>query len=515
MAWEGRRLRSRMLIGYAIPVAVFLGLGLLVYSSTQKISEVFSHIEEDRIIQENTEQMTLGFTRMVEAFRGYFVFLHQDLLEEYNDAYILMKDKSRIIIDFEKSLEEEQRERLLEMIHLQDKFYKWSQRQLKLAQEGKIEEAVDIIREKQGKEYIDRFRILSIEFEKAQEKLLKRETAEARNAIAFLSLAVAIGIVGSIAAAITAALTISSSVVKTIEGSVSAIAASATEMAATVEEQERIAAQQAASINQTTTTMNELDSSSRVTAAESESSAESASQLLKLADASTKGAERVLKLAEGGKKTVGETLAEISALQQKVEEINAKILHLSEQTNQIGNVINIVSNLANQTNMLALNASVEAARAGENGKGFAVVASEIRKLADRSKASAEEINSLVLNIQGSINSTVRVTEEGKKASDSGIKLSRQTADAFMKVTEAIDEIILSNQNNSVKAIDRVAISAQQISQSANQQYVAIQQVVEAINALNQAAQESVNGISQTKAGIKQLNEAAVNLKAIV
>ena len=515
MAWEGRKLRSRMLIGYAIPVAVFLGLGLLVYSSTHKISEVFSHIEKDRVIQESNEKMTLGFTRMVEAFRGYFVFLNEDLLEEYNSGVILLSEEAQSIVDFEQFLEEKQRKRLLEMVDLQKKFYQWSQRQLKLAQEGKVEEAVAIIRAGEGKEYVDRFRTLSIEFEKKQEELLTEETAEARSAIAFLSLAVAIGIIACIAAAVTAALTISSGITQTIEGSVSAIAASSSEIAATVEEQERIAAQQATSINQTTTTMNELDSSSQLTASESESSAESASQLLTLAEASAQGADRVLKLAEGGTKTVEETLAEIAALQQKVQEISAKILRLSDQTNQIGNITNIVSNLANQTNMLALNASVEAARAGENGRGFAVVASEIRKLADRSKTSAEEINSLVTNIQAAINSTARVTEEGKKASDSGIKLSRQTADAFMKVTEAINKIILSNQKSSVRAIDQVVISAQQISQSANQQAVAIQQVVEAMNALNQAAQESVNGIGQTKAGIQQLNKAAVNLKAIV
>lgn len=515
MAGQGRKLRSRMLTGYAIPLAVFLGLGVLVYSSTKKIAEVFSHIEEDRIIQESTEAMVLSFTRMVEAFRGYFLFVNEELIQEYNDSYISFSEEARRIEKLEEYLEEEQKERLLEMVELQKKFYMWSQEELKLAQRGKVEEAVAIIRAGEGKEYVDRFRTASIEFEKIQEELLRKETAEARSAIAFLSLAVAIGIVVCIAAAVTAALAISAGIAQTIEGSVSAIAASSSQIAATVEEQERIAAQQAASVNQTTTTMNELDSSSQLTASESESSAESASQLLNLAEASAQGASRVLKLAEGGNKTVEETLGEIAALQQKVEEISAKILHLSEQTNQIGNITNIVSNLANQTNMLALNASVEAARAGENGRGFAVVASEIRKLADRSKTSAEEINSLVLNIQTAINSTVRVTDEGKKASDSGIKLSRQTANAFMKVTEAINEIILSNQQSSVRAIDRVVISAQQISQSANQQAVAIQQVVEAMNALNQAAQESVNGIGQTKAGIQQLNEAAVKLKAIV
>lgn len=101
------------------------------------------------------------------------------------------------------------------------------------------------------------------------------------------------------------------------------------------------------------------------------------------------------------------------------------MVHLSEQANQIGSISQFVSDLANQTNMLALNSAVEAVRAGENGKGFSVVANEIRRLADQSQRSAEKIYVLVSEIQSAINSTVMVTEEGTKRVAAGVQIAQK------------------------------------------------------------------------------------------
>ena len=89
----------------------------------------------------------------------------------------------------------------------------------------------------------------------------------------------------------------------------------------------------------------------------------------------------------------------------------------------MSNLDSIIQNIAEQTNMLALNATVEAARAGEHGKGFAVVASEIRKLADESKQAITKITSLTSNIQYTTNSTVMATEEGSKEIENGVNLT--------------------------------------------------------------------------------------------
>ncbi len=271
-----------------------------------------------------------------------------------------------------------------------------------------------------------------------------------------------------------------------ISGIVNTIVTSSSEIAATVEQQERTAAQQAASVNQTTITMDELGASSQ----------QSAEQ----AEAAATGSRQVLSLTEGGSQAVGRTLEEMALLKDRVGAIASQILRLSEQTNQIGNISGLVSDLANQTNMLALNAAVEAVRAGEHGKGFAVVAAEIRKLAEQSKKSAGKINVLVGDIQNAINVTVMVTDEGTKTVEAGVKTAQGTAQAFTGVADAIENI---------------AINSQQISLSAKQQAIAIQQVVDAMSNLNVAAKENASGITQTKIGIQRLNEAALNLKSVV
>ncbi len=267
---------------------------------------------------------------------------------------------------------------------------------------------------------------------------------------------------------------------------VSRISTSSQQTFSTLEEQERITNQQAASVNQTTITMDELQASSR--------------QAAEQAQAAANAAQEALKMAKVGSNAVGETLQGMSTLEEKVGAIAEQIVRLSEQATQIGSISQLVSDVANQTNMLALNSSVEAVRAGEHGKGFAVVANEIRKLADQSQQSTEKINNLVGEIQNSINSTVMVTEEGTKTVATGVQIAQKTEQAFVDVEEAVNKVVLNNQ---------------QISLNLKQQVSGIQQVVQAMTTINQGAKQTATGINQTKLGTEQLNESAMELQEMV
>lgn len=273
---------------------------------------------------------------------------------------------------------------------------------------------------------------------------------------------------------------------KALKGIINMIVSSSTEIAATIEQQERIAVQQAASVNQTTTTMDELGASSRQSAMQAESALENASH--------------VLNMAAAGSKVVQKTQQGMLTLTEKVGGIAEQVLHLSQQTNQIANITNLVSDLANQTNMLAINATVEAVRAGEQGKGFGVVAREIRRLADQSKQSAAEINDLINDIQNAINKTVMVTDEGNTTLDNSLKLTEGTAETFNHVANAINSVV---------------VSSQQIYLNTKQQALAIEQVVDAMNALNKGSAEAASGITQSRIGTQKLNQAALNLRYVV
>jgi methyl-accepting chemotaxis protein len=273
---------------------------------------------------------------------------------------------------------------------------------------------------------------------------------------------------------------------KTLTATINAVSSTSTEISATVSQHERTAAQQASMVNETTTTMDELGVSSRQTFDQASSAAE--------------GAQRASKLTGEGTAIVRQAIDGMKNLGEKIGTVADQIVQLGAQTAQIGNLANVVKDLSVEINMLALNAAVEAARAGEHGKGFAVVAGEVRKLANESKKTAEQANTIISDIQKATNATIMKAEEGTKVVEEVSGFARNVDEVFNTVSEAAN-IVYEN--------------AQQVLLTAKQQSTAIGQVIEAMNGLNTGARETAAGISQTKTGLEQLNSAAQNLKQMV
>ncbi|MCT7981188.1 methyl-accepting chemotaxis protein [Laspinema olomoucense] len=478
------RLRNRMIFGYSIPVLLFFILSGFVYIKILQIYETFQQVELTQNTIKIAQVMDDNYRDMVKALRGYLLFSTEESLLQYTEANLRFNEAA---IRARNTLQDfKQLQRTEEIIQNQKQYYNFSQKIITLVNQNKLPEAMALFKTGEGQKYIDNFIELSGEFNEAEEDILNEATAEAKNAINSLTIALVFGAVLCLGFSAIAALGISSEISRTIEQAVSRIANSSIEIAGTLEQQEHSTALVATAVNETTTTMDELEASSRQSAEQAQSSAAGARQALHLTQIGTQSVERSLE-------TQG-------ILKEKVTAIAQQILQLSQQTAQIGNISKLVSEIANQTNMLALNAAVEAVRAGEQGKGFAVVASEIRKLADQSQKSAHKINTLVSDIQGAIHSTVLVTHEGTKTVDLGVNIARETADALNGVRDSISDVVMSSQ---------------QIAWNAQQQVTAIEQVVEAMNSLNVGAKETVQGIANTRESTEQLNEASLDLKAII
>jgi twitching motility protein PilJ len=291
-------------------------------------------------------------------------------------------------------------------------------------------------------------------------------------------------IVGAIATALS--ISVTEPLIEGIASTINAIVSSSTAISATMAQQEIAITQQAGACNELTAGVDLLNNSAGESAAQASAAAQSAGQALQMAD--------------GGTRAVEKTLEEMATVKAKVGAIAIQIGHLSSQCGQIARIADLVSDLANQTHMLAFNATVEAVRAGESGKGFGVVAAEIRLLAERSKQSAQNINGIVADIQAAIDATANTVGEGTFTVDAGVRIAQKTADAFSGVIAAINEVADRNQ---------------QISLNAQKQAAAIQEVLEAMNALNQAVQETAGGISLVRAGTEKLNDAAQKLGAIL
>ena len=477
-------IRNKMLLAYVAPAAIYLGLPVLVYHTTNQVFNSFKEVEKIENALGQTNNMSVGTEQMVRGLRGYLVNKDSQFLNDFKSGAELTRQSANTVESIIKN--PEQRTRLERMIDLFNEYYNDSNKIVGLFQQNQTAEALAIFNRGKHTKFMNDFMEVNRQFRELELDLIKQETKKTKESLNFLISVLVVSSVFLVLLGAVIAWLVSSGIARNIERAISSIATSSSQIAATVEEQERMASQQAASVNQTTTTMDELGASSRATAQQVETAAIQAMQ--------------ALSLAGGGTKAVAQTLEAMATLKTKVQDMQGQIMQLSEQTDRIGNISTLVSDLANQTNMLALNAAVEAVRAGEHGKGFGVVASEIRKLADRSKKSAAQINLLVADIQRAINSTVMVTDEGTKTVESGLNIAEETATAFTGVANAINNVVLSSQ---------------QISLNAKQQAIAIEQVVEAMNSLNQAAAQTASGISQTKIGTQKLNEAALDLKAVV
>ncbi|MGL6337980.1 MAG: methyl-accepting chemotaxis protein, partial [Waterburya sp.] len=452
------KLRNRILISYILPfISLLVASGLTLWNANrvkdtfEAIKQIDKEILESHKLQNAVNGMLLGVRGHVINPSDVYIKEYRHGSKDFTEVMTILEESEVIIQENEVT----QEKNFQELIILGEQIQEDGDNIIRLIQQGKQQKATAIAINELSSELDRQLIALYAQLDESEQQEINQKVTQnitqaesTLNTLVWVFLITALGL-GGLTTAI--AIIIASGATKTILQAASKISSSSNQIAVTVEEQEHNANLQAVSVNETTTAMDELEATSR--------------QSSEQANAAVLAAEQVFQLADNGNQAVEETLSEMAILRQKVTAIAEQIMHLSEQTIQIGNISGLVSDLANQTNILALNAAVEAARAGEHGKGFSVVAAEIRKLADQSKQSAENIGTLVAEIQNKINSAVMVTDEGSKTVNTGIQIANRTAEAFAGVAEAVNNMVINNQ---------------QISLNTKQQVQAIQQVVEAM-----------------------------------
>lgn len=472
-------------LGFGSVFVVIVVVGIVSKFASDRLIESNQWVTHTYKVEAALRQLEKILVDAETGQRGYLLTRKESFLQPY---YAATKEFTSSLMIIRKLVQDnpEQVERLDQFSILAQSKIENMEKTISLSRNRQYPQAVAIVGSGQGKQLMDKIRQDLAKIIDVEAQLLEVRKVSADQAAKLSTIVTLGGISATICFGLLVLWFIAREIIRPINQATNAIASSSNEIAATVEQQERTITQQAASVNETTTTMDELSASSQQSAQQAAAAAASAQQ--------------VLSLAKGGNEAVDQTLRSMALLKAKVATVGEQIVRLSEQTNQIGNISTLVSDLANQTNMLALNAAVEAVRAGEHGKGFSVVASEIRKLADQSKKSAQQISQLVTDIQAAINATVMATDSSNQNAEQGERITQQTADVFANVSESVNNI---------------ALNIQQISLNSKQQAIAIQQVVEAMTILNRGAQETASGIRQTRAGTQQLNEAAINLQTVV
>ncbi len=235
-----------------------------------------------------------------------------------------------------------------------------------------------------------------------------------------------------------------------IRDSVTQIASAAEELSAVTEQTSAGVNSQKTETDQVATAMHEMSA----TVQEVARNAEQASQAASAADREARDGDRV----------VGEAITQIERLATEVKRSADAMTELEQESDKIGKVMDVIKSVAQQTNLLALNAAIEAARAGEAGRGFAVVADEVRGLAQRTQQSTEEIEGLVAGLQSGTRQVSSIMLGSRELTNSSVELSRKAGDSLGSITQTVSNIQAMNQQIAAAAEQQSAV-AEEISRS--------------------------------------------------
>lgn len=271
-----------------------------------------------------------------------------------------------------------------------------------------------------------------------------------------------------------------------ISEGVTQIASAAEQLSAVTEQTSAGVNSQKVETDQVATAMNEM----AATVQEVARNAEEASEAAAAAD----------QQAREGDKVVGEAIAQIERLATEVGNSTVAMGDLKRESDKIGSVLDVIKSVAQQTNLLALNAAIEAARAGEAGRGFAVVADEVRSLAQRTQKSTEEIEELIAGLQSGTQQVATIMDNSRNLTDSSVELTRRAGSALENITRTVSTIQAMNS---------------QIATAAEQQSAVAEEINRSVLNVRDVSEQTAAASEETAASSTELARLGTHLQALV
>jgi len=274
--------------------------------------------------------------------------------------------------------------------------------------------------------------------------------------------------------------------VSQVYGSTTQLASAAEEMSVIMVETHRDTQQQQSETSQVVTAMNEMTATVQEVARNATEAASAASS------ADIASAE--------GKQVVINTMSAIESLSSEINEAANVISQLEKDSENIGTVLDVIKGIAEQTNLLALNAAIEAARAGEQGRGFAVVADEVRTLASRTQQSTQEIQEMIEKLQVGAQSAVKVMDESRTKAEDSVTQAAKAASSLETITNSVS--LIKDMNT-------------QIATAAEQQSAVAEEINRNILNISEIVDRTADGASQTSTASHELADLAIQLQQLV
>ncbi|WP_428386243.1 HAMP domain-containing methyl-accepting chemotaxis protein [Mucisphaera sp.] len=270
-----------------------------------------------------------------------------------------------------------------------------------------------------------------------------------------------------------------------LQSSSTEVASASTEVASLSEEMSRTVEEQKSQVTQVSAAVEELSSS--------------VTEVAENANRSADQAKRSGSQAEEGGAVVSQTVEQIRALSETMDQTGSAVSALGQQAEQIGTVIEVIDDIADQTNLLALNAAIEAARAGEHGRGFAVVADEVRKLAERTTVSTQEVTDSIRQIQEGTSETVKLMDKSRTQLEESVESATGAGQALTSI---------------VGGTEQVTSDVTSIAAAAEEQAAASQQIATSISHVSASSDEAAAGAQQAAGAATELSRNAEGLREI-